>query len=198
MRRWTGGWIAAVLLLLAFGVPVLRAQSNAARVTTTQTEESVDATEPDGTQTTTTTTTTTSVIEGQGGSPVTGGKPPAWTHLVRIAANAGPIAFLLLAWLVGAIVHVRLVRREQAQFPVVRGSRAPQTVPMIVSALLFVVPAVLFIVFEVRSRYEIRRGIAGVVDEWQPVMAHAWTALVICLALALIPWLLARRADTVA
>ncbi|MBV8515992.1 MAG: hypothetical protein JO197_01190 [Acidobacteria bacterium] len=197
MRRWIGGWIAAVLLLFAFGVPWLRAQSNAARVTTTQTEETVDATGTDGVQTTSTTTTTTSVIEG--GIPSTSAAPPpAWTHLVRIAANAGPIAFLLLAWLIGGIIHVRMVRREQAQFPVLRGSRAPQTVPMIVSALLFLVPAILFIVFEVRSRYEIRRGLAGVVDEWQPVTVHAWTALVICLALALIPWLLARRADTVA
>jgi hypothetical protein len=123
---------------------------------------------------------------------------PAWLQLVRVAATTGPIAFLVLAWLIGGIVHWRLVRREQAQFPAHRGSRTPQTVPMIVSAALFLIPAILFIVFEVRSRVEIHRGIGGVVDEWQPVTAHAWTALFICLVLAVVPWLLARPADTVA
>src|ERR1041385_7931535 len=69
--------------------------------------------------------------------------------------------------------------------------------PMFISAALFFVPALLFVIFEVRSRIEIRRGIGGVVDEWHPVTAHAWISLVICLVLALVPWLFARRADTV-
>jgi hypothetical protein len=190
-------WLAGVLLLLAWSVP-LRAQVESARAPSTQAEESVDASEPPDSGDTSTTSVTTTVTQTPNRGERNHLPPPAWIHLVRIAANAGPIAFLLLAWLVGGILHYRIVRREQAQFPISRGSRTPQTVPMIVSAVLFLVPAVLFIVFEVRSRVEIRRGLGGVVDEWQPVTAHAWTALVICLVLALIPWLLARRADTVA
>ena len=96
------------------------------------------------------------------------------------------------------MVHYRMVIREQARFPAVRGTRAPQTVPMVISAALFFVPAVLFVLFEVRSRWEIGRGIGGVVDEWHPVTMHAWTSLLICLVLAVVPWLFARRADTVA
>jgi hypothetical protein len=118
-------------------------------------------------------------------------------HMVRLAAIAGPFGFLVLAWLVGGYLHLRLVRREQAQFPTVRGTRSPQAVPMLISAALFFAPALLFIVFEVRSRMEIGRGIGGVVDEWHPVTAQAWTSLVLCLVLALIPWMFVRRADTV-
>jgi hypothetical protein len=186
--------IAVVLLSLVVIVPALRAQSDPppTGAVSTKSEETVESTTPDG-GTVTTSTTTTSVTEITA-PPVV----PSWMHLVRIAAKVGPIAFLVLAWAIGGVVHWRLVRREQAQFPTLRGSRAPQTVPMIVSAALFAIPTVLFAIFEARSRLEIQRGIGGVVDEWQPVTAHAWTALVICLALALLPWLFARRADTVA
>jgi hypothetical protein len=118
--------------------------------------------------------------------------------MVRLAAIAGPFAFLVLAWLVGASLHVRLIRREQDHFPLQRGSRAPQTTPMFASAALLLVPALLFVAFEIRSRMEIRLGIPGIVDEWQPVTGRAWISLLICLVLALAPWLFARRADTVA
>jgi hypothetical protein len=176
--------VVACLLLLCLAVPLL-AQVSA----TEETVETTQTTDPSGTVTTSTTTTKTA---GLPEAP-----PPAWIHLVRLAATAGPIAFLLLAWLAGAIVHFRLVHREQAQFPLTRGSRAPQTTPMLISGLLFLVPAVLFVFFEIRSRIELRRGLTGVVDEWHPVTAHAWIALVVCFVLALMPWLFARRADTV-
>ncbi|HEX6097378.1 MAG TPA: hypothetical protein VF432_13700 [Thermoanaerobaculia bacterium] len=182
--------IAAVLLLLFLGVLALQAQVEPSPPSEPA-EESVDSSETVETSTTTVTT-TTSISTTAVQTP-----PPGWTHLVRIAALAGPIAFLLLAWTAGAAVHYRLVRREHEQFPMTRGSRTPQTMPMILSAGLFFVPAVLFVVFEVRSRMEIRQGIGGVVDEWQPVTAQAWVGLVVCLVLALLPWLFARRADTV-
>lgn len=178
MRMRTAGF----LLLLIVGAAALQAQSpSPGSASATRAEESVEISE---------TTTTTSV------QPIVV-PPPGWVHLVRLAAMAGPIAFLLLAWIIGLFLHYRLVRGEQAKFPAIRGSRTPQTLPMVISAALFFVPAVLFVVFEVRSRIEIRRGIGGVVDEWHPVTAHAWTALVVCLVLALVPWLFARRADTV-
>jgi len=187
MRIWTAGF----LLLLIIGVAVLQAQSPpTGSAPAAKSEESVDSNEP------TTDTDTSATTVSSPGSLITP-STPAWAHLVRVAATGGPIAFLVLAWIVGIFVHYRLVRREQAQFPVVRGTRAPQTVPMVISAALFVVPAVLFVIFEVRSRMEISRGIGGVVDQWHPVTVHAWTTLVICLVLALIPWLFARRADTV-
>jgi heme/copper-type cytochrome/quinol oxidase subunit 2 len=173
--------MAAALLLLIVGAGVLHGQSS---------EESVDTNQSTAAGDTATTSTNATP------APVTT-SVPAWTHFVRIAAMGGPIAFLVLAWIVGFIVHYRLVYREQAQFPAIRGSRTPQTVPMFISAALFFVPALLFVIFEVRSRIEIRRGIGGVVDEWHPVTAHAWISLVICLVLALVPWLFARRADTV-
>lgn len=177
-------WIAVLLLLLVLGVATLRAQ---------QAEESVDASEPvDSGTTVTTSTTTTSVTILNPQRPA-----PKWLHLVRLAAVAGPVAFLLLAWTIGAFVHYRLVRREHQLFPAMRGSRAPQITPMILSAALFFVPVVLFVLFEIRSRKEIRLGIGGIVDEWQPVDTRAWTTLLVCLVLALIPWLFARRADTV-
>jgi hypothetical protein len=176
-------WVAAIVLLLVVSVPLLRAQ------------ETVDSTETD--TATPTSTVTTSTVTTTTASPIAQPRPPAWIHFVRIVANAGPIVFLLLAWTIGFAVHWRLVRKEQQRFPIVRGSRAPQTVPMILTALLFLVPAVLFAIFEVRSRLEIRRGIGGVVDEWQPVTTHAWMSLLICLVLALTPWLFARRADSV-
>ncbi|HWS72880.1 MAG TPA: hypothetical protein VN605_12245 [Thermoanaerobaculia bacterium] len=184
--------MAVVLLLLVTGLPALRAQTESAAAP--QAEESVDSNQPADTAGTITTSTTTTSITVTTTDP----PPPSWIHLVRLAAVAGPIAFLVLAWGIGALVHYRIVRREQEQFPVVRGSRTPQTAPMFISAGLFFVPAVLFAIFEIRSRLEIRRGIGGVVDEWQPVTAHAWTALLVCLVLALLPWLFARRADTVA
>jgi heme/copper-type cytochrome/quinol oxidase subunit 2 len=170
--------LAVVVLLLVIGVG-LRA------------DETVDSNQPTDTAGTVTTSTTTTTVAG------TPRATPGWIHMVRLAALAGPIAFLLLAWLIGAIVHYRLVRREHEQFPVMRGSRTPQTVPMIISAALFFVPFVLFVFFELRSRREIRLGIGGVVDEWLPVTRNAWLTLLICLVLALIPWLFARRADTV-
>lgn len=188
--------VTVVLLLLLTGLPLLRAQAQgtAASSAPAPADVTVDETTAGGeapaTATTSSTTTTTEVV--------TTTRVPGWIHLVRIAATAGPIAFLLLAWAIGGIVHYRIVRREQEQFPAVRGSRTPQTVPMIVSAALFFVPAVLFVIFEIRSRLEIRRGIGGVVDEWQPVTTHAWTLLVVCLFLALLPWIFAKRADTVA
>jgi hypothetical protein len=192
--------VAALLLLLVISVSALHAQNRPP--STTATEEVVDSAGDSGgtttatgvTQvagTTTSTTTTTRSI-------TTRTSTPRWIHLVRIAATAGPIAFLLLAWLLGWIVHWRLVRSEQEQFPFHRGSRSPQTVPVILSAALLFVPAVLFLIFEVRSRLEIRRGIGGVVDEWHPVTARAWITLLICFVLALVPWLFAKRADTVA
>jgi hypothetical protein len=78
-----------------------------------------------------------------------------------------------------------------------RGTRSPQTVPMIISAALFLVPVVLFGFFEYRSRREISLSVGGVVDQWQPVTAQAWLTLLVCLLLAVAPWLLARRADTI-
>jgi hypothetical protein len=186
-------WISVVLLLLAIGAPALAAQVESPpnrRTSTTQTEEAIDTNETSTTATTATVTTTAT-------PDTTQIHPPSWVHLIRVGATAAPIACLLLAWLIGAIVHYRIVRREQNQFPFVRGSRAPQTMPMIIGAVISCVPAILFLILEVRSRVEIRRGIGGIVDEWQPVTARAWTALVICLVLAQIPWLLARRADTV-
>jgi hypothetical protein len=183
--------MAVVLLLLVTGLPILRAQTQPAAAPPPA-EESVDSNQPaDTTGVVTTSTTTTSI------TVTTTDPPPSWIHLVRLAAVAGPIAFLVLAWGIGALVHYRIVRREQEQFPAIRGSRTPQTAPMILSAALFFVPAVLFVIFEIRSRIEMRRGIGGVVDEWHPVTAHAWTALLVCLVLALLPWLFARRADTV-
>lgn len=207
--------IAAFVLLLVIGVPPLHAQvepPSEADEELVDTNESAASSETVTTSTSTTSVTlrTTSNIPSDAipadeesdarGVVAGGGEPPApaWLHLVRLAALAGPIAFLVLAWLIGAFVHYRLVRREQEQFPAIRGSRTPQTTPMIISAALFFVPVVFFVLFELRSRQEIRRGIGGVVDEWQPVMAQAWTALLVCLVLALIPWLFARRADTVA
>jgi hypothetical protein len=177
MRIWAAGFL--LFLIIGVAAPAVNAQ------------ESVDSNEPPTATDTSATTTTTST------DVVLPPRTPAWTHLVRVAATAGPIAFLVLAWMIGIFLHYRLVRREQAQFPAVRGTRAPQTVPMIVSAALFIVPAVLFVIFEVRSRMEISRHIEGVVDQWHPVTARAWTSLLICLVLALIPWLFVRRADTV-
>lgn len=184
--------IVVFLLLLVIGVVPLRAQEVAA-------EESVDSNEStDTAETITTSTTSTSVITTSRSSTVpTQGTPPGWINLVRISAVAGPIAFLVLAWFIAGFVHHRLVRREQAQFPVVRGTRTPQVTPMIISAGLLFVPAVLFVFYEIRSRHEMRRGIGGIVDEWQPVDTRAWTTLLVCLLLALIPWLFARRADTI-
>jgi len=171
------------LLLLLLAVAGARAQSAPAA------EETVDSNQTQTTTVTTSTTTTTVTDIPQ--------HTPAWIHFVRVAALAGPIAFLLLAWLIGAIVHYRLVRREQEQFPQIRGSRMPQTVPMIISGTLFLIPVALFLFFEIRSRKEIALGSGGVIDEWQPVTAHAWIALLVCLVLAMVPWLFARRADTV-
>jgi hypothetical protein len=165
---------------MVFALPTLRAAQ--------PTSDAVDSN--DGATETVTTTTTTAVPPSQPAAP-------GWIHLIRLAAVAGPIAFLILAWLIGAVVHFTLVRREHAQFPVMRGTRTPQTVPMIISAGLFVVPVVLFALFEYRSRLEISRGIGVVVDQWQPVTARAWITLVICLVFAIAPWLLARRADTI-
>lgn len=178
--------IAAVLLSLVLAVPMLYSQ--------TTTEESVDTNE-----TTSTTTTTTSVVTqtASGASGAAASSAPGWVHMVRLAAVAGPFAFLVLAWFVGGYLHLRIVRREQAQFPVLRGTRAPQWVPMIVSGLLFFIPAILFVIFEIRSRMELRAGITGVIDEWQPVTHRAWLTLVVCLVLAIAPWLFARRANTV-
>jgi len=177
-----------VLLFLVIGVAGLRAQSAPGAAPAAKSEESIDSAGD-----TAGTSTTSATPQVDPGTPA-----PSWAHLVRIAATAGPIAFLILAWIVGLMVHYRMVIREQARFPAIRGTRAPQTVPMLISAALFFVPAVLFVVFEVRSLWEIGRGIGGVVDEWHPVTVHAWTSLLICLVLALIPWLFARRADTVA
>jgi hypothetical protein len=185
--------VGSVLLLLCLVVPSTYSQT---------TEETVDSTDSStATETVTTSTSTTSVTTETASIPAPAGaaasSAPGWMHVVRLAAIAGPFAFLVLAWLIGAVTHVRLVRREQEQFPMVRGSRAPQWVPMTISGLLFFIPAILFVIFEIRSRVELRRGIGGVVDEWQPVTQRAWVMLVICLVLALVPWLFARRADTV-
>lgn len=191
MRTWT----AVVLLFFVIGVAVLQAQSPpAGSAPPAKSEETIDsnATAGDTAGTVTTSTTTTSIQVTQ----VTPGVP-SWARFVRVAATAGPIAFLILAWITGLMVHYRLVSREQARFPAVRGTRSPQTVPMLISAALFFVPACVFVLFEVRSRWEIGRGIPGVVDEWHPVTTHAWLSLLICLVLALIPWLFARRADTI-
>lgn len=183
--------IVVLLLLLVIGMAPLRAQEVAAG-------ESVDSNESTDTSETITTSTTSTVITTSTSSIVpTQGTPPGWINLVRISALAGPIAFLALAWFIAGFVHHRLVRREQAQFPVVRGTRTPQVTPMIISAALLFVPAVLFVFYEIRSRHEMSLGIGGIVDEWQPVDTRAWTTLLVCLVLALIPWLLARRADTV-
>lgn len=184
--------IAGFLLLFLLDVSALRAQGSSVPNSTpaARSDESVDSNGPPSPADATTAPTTTA-----SGAPVS--RPPAWASLVRVAATGGPIAFLLLAWLIGFVLHLRLVHKEQAQFPVIRGTRAPQTVPIIVSAMLFLVPALMFVLFEVRSRIEIRRGIGGVVDEWHPVTVHAWMTWLICLVLALVPWLFARRADTV-
>jgi hypothetical protein len=192
--------VAVFVLLVAIGVPALQAQveAPAGRAASDQAEESVDSSQPTDSGEVVTSSTSTTVTTTVSPTPAAAARTtPSWIHLVRIAATAGPIAFLVLAWMVSIAVHYRLVRKEQAQFPAVRGSRAPQTVPMVISAALFFIPAVLFILFEVRSRQELRRGIGGVVDEWQPVTTHAWIALLVCLVLALVPWLFARRADTV-
>jgi hypothetical protein len=190
--------IVVFLLLLGVGVAALRAQVDppAGGAPAGQAEESVDSSEPvdsEETVTTSTTSTATSVTT----TLTTHRTAPRWVHLVRLAAVAGPVAFLLLAWTIGAFVHYRLVHREHEQFPVMRGSRTPQITPMIISAALLFIPVVLFVLFEIRSRQELRLGIGGIVDEWQPVDTRAWTTLLICLVLALIPWLFARRADTV-
>lgn len=184
--------ITVFLLLLGMAVPAA-AQVDAARAAAGQAEETVDSNQPEGTAPTPTASTTT-----EAGFATVQPAPPVWINLVRVAAVAGPIAFLILAWTIGAFVHFRLVRREQEQFPAMRGSRTPQTTPMVISALLFFVPVAAFIFFEIQSRREIRLGIGGINDEWQPVTSHAWTALVVCLVLALVPWLFAQRADTVA
>lgn len=197
-----------LLLFLVIGVPPLWAQVEPSSGAPSEpAEESVDSNEPadtSGTVTRSTTTTAVIVVSSSEGTPEAVPRPPAttppvpeWIHLVRLAAVAGPVAFLLLAWGIGMFLHYRLVRREQEQFPATRGSRTPQTMPMLVSAALFFVPVVLFLLFEIRSRQELRHGIGGVIDEWQPVTAQAWTALLVCLVLALVPWLFARRADTV-
>jgi hypothetical protein len=189
MRTWT----AAFLLLCCFASASLEAQSSStASAPPASSEESIDSNQPPPASDTSTTTSASPASASPTLVPT-----PAWIHLVRTAATGGPIVFLLLAWSIGVLAHFRLVRREQALFPAVRGTRSPQTVPMVISAALFIVPAVLFVFFEVRSRSEIRNGISGVVDEWHPVTVHAWTLLVICLVLALVPWLFARRADTV-
>lgn len=183
--------IRVVLLSLLFVVPLAYGQTI---------EESVDSNYSTASTETVSTATTTTVVTTQANAPadrVASSSVPGWVHMVRLAAIAGPFAFLVLAWLVGGYIHIRLVRREQAQFPVVRGTRAPQWVPMTVSGLLFIVPVILFVVFEIRSRVELRRGIGGVVDEWLPVTDRAWLTLVVCLVMALVPWLFARRADTV-
>lgn len=178
--------IIGLLLSLVLGLPVLYAQSS---------EESVDSNESPSTttvSTSTTTQTTTTTTSGAIRLPA-----PGWVHMVRLAAVAGPFAFLFLAWLIGGFMHLHLVRREQAQFPALRGTRSPQWMPMMTSALLFLVPAILFAIFEIRSRMELRAGLSGVIDEWQPVMHRAWVSLAVCLVFAVVPWLLARRADTV-
>lgn len=183
--------IPVVLLLLAFAVPAVYGQTG---------EESVDSNDSSASTETvaTATVTTASASETTSGAMRTGSSSaPGWVHMVRLAAVAGPFAFLVLAWLVGGFMHLRLVRREQEQFPAVRGTRAPQWVPMTVSGLLFFVPAIFFVVFEIRSRVELRRGMGGVVDEWLPVTERAWLTLVFCLVLALVPWLFARPADKV-
>jgi hypothetical protein len=179
--------IAGVLLLLFLAAPLVYAQR----------QETVDSNESTASTETVTTSTSSTSVTTQNTSAPASSSAPAWMHMVRLAAIAGPFGFLVLAWLVGGYMHLHLVRREQAQFPIVRGTRSPQAVPMMISAALFFAPALLFIVFEVRSRMEIGRGIGGVVDEWHPVTAQAWTSLVLCLVLALIPWLFVRRADTV-
>ena len=189
---------SAFLLLLVLAVPAVRAQVEPAPpgVASTEGEDSIDSNEASADETVTTSTSTTSVTTIS--TTTAGGVPaPSWLHLVRFSAIAGPVAFLLMAWAIGGVAHYRIVRREQALFPAIRGSRAPQTTPMFFSAALFFVPVLLFAYFEIRSRREIQLGIAGVVDEWLPVTAQAWTTLVVCLVLALVPWLLARRADTV-
>jgi len=175
--------IACLLLLLVLGFSSLTAQVGSP-------EDTIDSSDP--TEAEPLTPTTTSPLQRQASST------PPWIHLVRLSAVAGPVVILLLAWVIGSAVHYRLVRREQSMFPAIRGSRAPQTTPMIISAALFFLPGLLFMLFELRSRQEIRLGIPGVNDEWQPVIAEAWTALVVCLVLALLPWVFARRADTLA
>lgn len=180
--------LAGFVLLIVLAVPMAYGQS---------TEESVDSNDSTTSTETVATTTATTSGEAQATSGAARTSVPGWIHMVRLAATAGPAAFLVLAWLAGGYMHVRLVRREQEQYPVLRGTRAPQWVPMMISGLLFLVPAILFIVFELRSRLELRRGIGGVVDEWQPVTERAWLMLVVCLVLAIVPWLFARRADTV-
>lgn len=178
--------IVWLLLCLVVTAPALYAQT---------TEESVDSNEAAATAETAAApeTSTTASTHAAEMPPST----PRWISMVRVAAVAGPFAFLVLAWLIGGYLHHRLVRREQEQFPLLRGTRAPQWVPMMASGLLFFVPAILFIVFEVLSRDELRQGIGGVVDEWQPVTQRAWLMLAVCLVLAIAPWLFARRADTV-
>jgi len=178
--------IAVVLLLLSLAAPVL----------TAQTEESVDSNAVP--ETVTTSTSTTSITITSNGVTPARRSPPPWLFLVKIAAEWGPIAFLLAAWLIGTAVHYRIVKREQDRFPATRGSRAPQTTPIIISATLFFVPAVIFIFFEIRARQELSRGLDGVIDHWNPLAQRAWITLLICFVLALIPWLFARRADTVA
>lgn len=156
-------------------------------------EESVDSNDVSSTDTapqntTTTTTTTTTTIQTTA---------PGWLPLVRLAATFGPFAFLFIAWIVAMSVHVWLVRREQDEFPLMRGTRSPQTIPIVLSVVIFIVPLIVFAFFEFRARREISLGTGGVVDQWLPVTRQAWLSLGLCLFLAIIPWLFARRADTV-
>ena len=180
--------IAVVLLLLLLGVPVL----------TAQTEESVDSNAAPETVTTSTSTTSVTVTTNGVATVARSRRPPPWLFLVKLAAEWGPIVFLLAAWLVGTIVHFRIVKREQALFPVTRGTRAPQTTPIIISATLFFVPALIFIFFEILARQERILGIDNVIGNWHPLAQRAWLTLLVCFVLALIPWLFARRADSVA
>ncbi|HWW61246.1 MAG TPA: hypothetical protein VN181_07760 [Thermoanaerobaculia bacterium] len=179
------------MLLLFLSLPAwAQGEPPVDRASSDQGEESVDSTGTADAPPPTTTALPTAELPDV---PV-----PGWVHLVRLAAIAGPVAFLVLAWAIGGIVHYRLVRREQEQFPIIRGSRKPQTIPMLISSALFLSLGILFVAFEWLSRNEMSRGIGGVVDQWHPVTTQAVLALVVCLVLAIVPWLFARRADTVA